>query len=70
MKSQGRKASSGRDDFAPKETPYANADASDRASANKGLTLIREKLAKYLKRKIMDDQKKFVSMGATVAEKR
>ena len=48
----------------------AYADASDRASANKGLRSSAEKLAKYLKRKIVDDQKKFVSMGATVAENR
>ena len=37
----------------------AYADASDRASANKGLRSSAEKLAKYLKRKIMDDEKTF-----------
>ncbi|HVS22056.1 MAG TPA: hypothetical protein VHD88_09430 [Pyrinomonadaceae bacterium] len=36
----------------------AYADASDRASANKGLRSSAEKLAKYLKRKIEDDEKK------------
>jgi hypothetical protein len=45
----------------------AYADASDRASANKGLRSSAEKLAKYLKRKMMDDEKKFLRMGATVA---
>jgi len=45
----------------------AYADASDRASANKGLRSSAEKLAKYLKRKMVDDEKKFVRMGATVA---
>jgi hypothetical protein len=45
----------------------AYADASDRASANRGLRSSAEKLAKYLKRKIVDDQKKFVRMGTTVA---
>jgi hypothetical protein len=38
----------------------AYADASDRASANKGLRSSAEKLAKYLKIKIVDDEKKFV----------
>ena len=37
----------------------AYADASDRASANRGLRSSAEKLAKYLKRKIEDDEKKF-----------
>ncbi len=36
----------------------AYADASHRSSANKGLRSSAEKLAKYLKRKIEDDQKK------------
>jgi hypothetical protein len=36
----------------------AYADASHRASANKGLRSSAEKLAKYLKRKIEDDEKK------------
>ncbi len=36
----------------------AYADASDRGSANKGLRSSAEKLAKYLKRKIEDDEKK------------
>jgi len=46
----------------------AYADSSDRASANRGLRSSAEKLAKYLKRKMMDDQKKFVTMGgASVA---
>lgn len=36
----------------------AYADASDRASANRGLRSSAEKLAKYLKRKIEDDEKK------------
>jgi hypothetical protein len=45
----------------------AYADSSDRASANRGLRSSAEKLAKYLKRKMMDDEKKFVRMGATVA---
>jgi len=40
----------------------AYADSSDRSSANRGLRSSAEKLAKYLKRKIVDDQKKFVSM--------
>jgi len=47
----------------------AYADASDRASANKGLRSSAEKLAKYLKRKMVDDEKKFVRMGATIAVK-
>jgi len=45
----------------------AYADASDRASANKGLRSSAEKLAKYLKRKMMDDEKRFVRMNAAVA---
>ena len=36
----------------------AYADSSDRASANRGLRSSAEKLAKYLKRKIEDDEKK------------
>lgn len=36
----------------------AYADSSDRASANRGLRSAAEKLAKYLKRKIEDDEKK------------
>jgi hypothetical protein len=36
----------------------AFADASHRASANKGLRSSAEKLAKYLKKKIEDDEKK------------
>jgi len=36
----------------------AYADSSDRSSANKGLRSSAEKLAKYLKRKIEDDEKK------------
>lgn len=47
----------------------AYADASDRASANKGLRSSAEKLAKYLKRKMMDDEKKFLRMVPTVAVK-
>jgi hypothetical protein len=47
----------------------AYAEASDRASANKGLRSSAEKLAKYLKRKMVDDEKKFVRMGATLAVK-
>jgi hypothetical protein len=47
----------------------AYADASDRTSANKGLRSSAEKLAKYLKRKMMDDEKKFVRMGGTLAVK-
>jgi len=42
----------------------AYADSSDRASANRGLRSSAEKLAKYLKRKMTDDEKKFVRMGA------
>ena len=45
----------------------AYADASDRASANKGLRSSAEKLAKYLKRKMMDDEKRFVRMNVAVA---
>ena len=45
----------------------AYADSSDRSSANRGLRSSAEKLAKYLKRKIVDDQKKFVSMVAPIA---
>ena len=45
----------------------AYADASDRASANKGLRSSAEKLAKYLKRKMTDDEKKFVRMVPTIA---
>lgn len=37
----------------------AYADSSDRASANRGLRSSAEKLAKYLKRKIVDDEKKY-----------
>jgi hypothetical protein len=47
----------------------AYADASDRASANKGLRSSAEKLAKYLKRKMMDDEKKFTKMVPTSASK-
>jgi hypothetical protein len=47
----------------------AYADASDRASANKGLRSSAEKLAKYLKRKIMDDEKKFARLTGTPAAK-
>lgn len=47
----------------------AYADSSDRASANRGLRSSAEKLAKYLKRKMIDDEKKFVRMGVTVAAK-
>jgi hypothetical protein len=47
----------------------AYADSSDRASANRGLRSSAEKLAKYLKRKMMDDEKKFVRMNGTVAVK-
>lgn len=52
------------------ESPHgviACADASDRASPNKGLRSSAEKLAKYLKRKMVDDEKKFVRMVPTVA---
>ncbi len=45
----------------------AYADASDRASANRGLRSSAEKLAKYLKRKMTDDEKKFVRMVPTIA---
>ena len=45
----------------------AYADSSDRSSANRGLRSSAEKLAKYLKRKIVDDQKKFVGMVAPLA---
>lgn len=45
----------------------AYADSSDRASANRGLRSSAEKLAKYLKRKMVDDEKKFVRMVPTVA---
>ena len=48
----------------------AYADASDRASANKGLRSSAEKLAKYLKRRIMEDEKKFTSLTATLAAKK
>ena len=41
----------------------AYADASDRASANKGLRSSAEKLAKYLKRKIVDDEKTFARIA-------
>jgi hypothetical protein len=44
----------------------AYADASHRASANKGLRSSAEKLAKYLKRKIEDDEKKAAKMGKKV----
>lgn len=47
----------------------AYADSSDRASANRGLRSSAEKLAKYLKRKIVDDQKKFVRLPAIAAVK-
>ena len=47
----------------------AYADSSDRASANRGLRSSAEKLAKYLKRKIVDDEKKFVRLAATPAAK-
>lgn len=40
----------------------AYADSSDRASANRGLRSSAEKLAKYLKRKITDDEKKFARL--------
>jgi len=42
----------------------AYADSSDRASANRGLRSSAEKLAKYLKKKMMEDQKKFAKMSA------
>lgn len=41
----------------------AYADASHRASANKGMRSSAEKLAKYLKKKIEDDEKKAAKMG-------
>lgn len=47
----------------------AYADASHRASANKGLRSSAEKLAKYLKRKIVDDEKKFVKLGGITVAK-
>ncbi len=43
-----------------KTSVVAYADASDRGSANKGLRSAAEKLAKYLKKKIEDDEKKLV----------
>ena len=39
------------------------ADSSDRQSANRGLRSSAEKLAKYLKRKIEDDEKKLRKLG-------
>ena len=47
----------------------AYADASDRASANRGLRSSAEKLAKYLKRKMVDDEKKFLRMSLAIAAK-
>jgi hypothetical protein len=47
----------------------AYADSSDRASANRGLRSSAEKLAKYLKRKIVDDEKKFARMTPIAAVK-
>jgi len=41
----------------------AYADSSDRASANRGLRSSAEKLAKYLKRKMMNDEKKFTRLS-------
>jgi hypothetical protein len=41
----------------------AYADSSDRASANRGLRSSAEKLAKYLKRKIQDDEKKAMNIA-------
>ena len=41
----------------------AYADASDRASANRGYRSSAEKLAKYLKKKIEDDEKKLGKAG-------
>ena len=41
----------------------AYADSSDRASANRGFRSSAEKLAKYLKKKIEDDEKKAAKMG-------
>lgn len=48
----------------------AYADSSDRASANRGLRSSAEKLAKYLKRKMVDDEKKFARMGGLTAVNR
>jgi hypothetical protein len=48
----------------------AYADASHRASANKGLRSSAEKLAKYLKRKMVDDEKKFARLNATPVAKK
>ena len=42
----------------PRTGVVAYADSSDRSSANRGLRSSAEKLAKYLKRKIEDDEKK------------
>ncbi|MGI8838597.1 MAG: hypothetical protein ACR2H4_18430 [Pyrinomonadaceae bacterium] len=42
----------------------AYADASHRASANKGLRSSAEKLAKYLKKKMTEDEKKFAAQSA------
>lgn len=39
------------------------ADSSDRSSANRGYRSSAEKLAKYLKKKIQDDEKKLAKMG-------
>jgi hypothetical protein len=47
----------------------AYADASHRASANKGLRSSAEKLAKYLKRKIEDDEKKFARLNTNPTAK-
>ena len=47
----------------------AYADSSDRASANRGLRSSAEKLAKYLKRKITDDEKRFVRLSVTPPNK-
>jgi hypothetical protein len=47
----------------------AYADSTDRASANRGLRSSAEKLAKYLKRKMMDDEKTFARTGAPLAVK-
>lgn len=47
----------------------AYADSSDRASANRGLRSSAEKLAKYLKRKIVDDEKKFARLTLIAAAK-
>ena len=43
----------------------AYADASHRSSANKGMRSSAEKLAKFLKRKMVDDEKKFARLAAT-----